>query len=94
MASTNGRSNSRWFTSAMVFGGVLMGAHFADVVRPQSALAQGDTLSPFNAAEQRKQTIEQLREVNQRLGRLEAQIRGGINVKVTEMPAAVKKSDE
>jgi hypothetical protein len=83
----SGRTN-RWFTAAAVFAGVLAGAHFADALRPQFAQAQpSEPLSPFNSADQRRQMIEQLREINTRMGRLEAQLKTGISVKVTEMPA-------
>jgi hypothetical protein len=84
--SSSGRMN-RWFTAAAVFAGVLAGAHFADALRPQTAQAQqSEPLSPFNSGEQRRQMIEQLREMNTRLGRLESQLKTGISVKVTEMP--------
>lgn len=77
-----------WFTAAMVFAGVLAGAHFADAVRPTTAAAQPESGgSPFNSGDQRKQIIDQLKDVNQRLGRLENQLTKGISVKVTEMPA-------
>lgn len=79
----SGTSN-RWITGALVFAGVLCGAHFADALRPREAAAQVET--PFNSAEQRKQMIQQLTEINSRLGRLESQLKTGINVKVTEMP--------
>jgi hypothetical protein len=81
---------NRWFTAALVFAGVLAGAHFSDALRPESANAQPQQdqfKSPFNSAEDRKLLIDQLKEVNQRMGRLEAQLKSGISVKVTEMPA-------
>lgn len=76
------------FTGAFVLAGVLLGAHFADAIRPQFANAQVDT--PFNSAEQRRQMIDQLKEVNQRLTRMESQLKGGIDVRVKEMPPAPK----
>jgi hypothetical protein len=42
---------------------------------------------PFNAAEQRKRMIEQLVQLNDRIGRIEARLDKGISVRVTEMPA-------
>jgi len=94
MRTSDVRSN-KWFTAAAVCAGVLLGAHFADALRPASAGAQPDTKtpefkSPFNSAEDRKMNIDLLKEINQRLGRLETQLKGGISVKVTEMPAAPK----
>jgi hypothetical protein len=91
------RRANHWFTAAAVFAGVLLGAHFADDVRPESALAQpvksgGDGAPPpFNSAGDRKVLIDQLTEVNARLGRIEAKLNSGINVKVTEMPPAKEK---
>jgi hypothetical protein len=88
------RRNNHWFTAAAVFAGVLLGAHFADGVRPESALAQPGTKKddnvqpPFNSAGDRKILIDSLADVNVRLGRIEAKLNSGINVKVTEMPAA------
>ncbi|GEM_PF-1904803 len=91
------RRANHWFTAAAVVAGVLLGAHFADGVRPESAMAQpsrpGDSPvpPPFNAAGDRKMLIDQLTELNAKVGRIEAKLAGGINVKVTEMPA-VKES--
>lgn len=96
-AHSTERLNSRaranhWFTAAAVFGGVLLGAHFADGVKPESAMAQssrrdgGDVPPPFNAAGDRKALIDQLTELNTRMGRIEAKLNSGLSVKVTEMP--------
>lgn len=49
--------------------------------------------SPFNAAEQRKQMIIQLTEMNRRLAAIENKINSGLSVKVTEMPAVQIKPD-
>lgn len=64
----------------------------ATVSSPSSAFAQVRTSPqpdaviepPFNASDQRKRMIEQLTAMNDRLGRLEAQLAKGI--KVTELP--------
>lgn len=98
-ASTNPqpRRVNHWFTAAAVFGGVLFGAHFGDAVRPeQDAVAaqsghDSNVPPPFNAAGDRKALIDALSEANQRLARIEATLKTGINVKVTEMPA-IKES--
>ncbi|MCC6323041.1 MAG: hypothetical protein IT438_16575 [Phycisphaerales bacterium] len=85
------RRSNTWFTAAAVFAGVLVGAHFADGVRPEEAMAQqpreDKTPPPFNSAGDRKVLIEQLTELNTKLARIEAKFNTGINVKVTEMPA-------
>lgn len=90
MRSQLNKSN-HLFTGALVIAAVLLGAHFADAVRPQTANAQTET--PFNSAEQRKQIIDQLKEVNQRLTRMETQLKSGIDVRVKEMPAGKDKKD-
>lgn len=79
---------NRWFTVAAVCAAAMAGAHFSDAMRPQAASAQPDDefKSPFNSAGDRKMLIDQLKDVNQRLGRIEAQLKNGISVKVTEMP--------
>lgn len=85
------RRSNAWFTAAAVFGGVLVGAHFADSVRPDPAFAQssrqdGQVAPPFNSAGDRKMLIDQLTELNTKVARIEAKLSAGINVKVTEMP--------
>ncbi len=42
--------------------------------------------TPFNAAEQRKAMIDQLRQMNSRLGRLESKLSQPLDVRVKEMP--------
>ena len=86
------RRSNAWFTAAAVFAGVLVGAHFADGVRPGEANAQNitrrdDPTPPFNSAADRKALIEQLSELNNKVARIEAKLTSGISVKVTEMPA-------
>lgn len=77
-----------WFTAAAVGAALLVGAHFSDALRPQAASAQpaDEFKSPFNSTADRKMQIEQMKEINSRLGRIEAQLKTGINVKVIEMP--------
>jgi hypothetical protein len=77
---------NHFFTGALVVAGVIVGAHFADAFRPPVASAQSEPVSPFNSGDQRKQIIDQLKDVNMRLGRMEAQLKSGLSVKVTEMP--------
>jgi len=53
------------------------------------AFAQQERTQPgevFNSGEQRRKMIEQLTQMNDRLGRLEARMEKGFNVKVLEMP--------
>lgn len=47
------------------------------------------TSTPFNAAEQRRQMIEQLRELNQRIARVETKLNQPLEVRVKEMPPIV-----
>lgn len=77
-----------WITAAIVGAALLAGAHFSDALRPQAASAQPDDefKSPFNSTADRKMLIEQMKDANTRLGRLEAMLKTGINVKVIEMP--------
>lgn len=86
-SETNRRANPV-FTAAAIGAALLAGAHFSDALRPQAAGAQPDDefKSPFNSTADRKAQTEQLKEMNARLGRIEAQLKTGINVKVIEMP--------
>lgn len=88
----------RTFTpAALVLAGALIGSALSPMFAPAPAAAarpdpeKGDTISPFNAGDQRRQMITQLTEMNQRLGRLESKINSGLTVKVTEMPAVTVK---
>jgi hypothetical protein len=57
-----------------------------------AALAQPSlTEPPFNAAEQRKQMLLALQQMNTRLGAIENKLNSGLNVKVTEMPPVIIK---
>lgn len=56
---------------------------------PASAMAQTERTPPgelFNSGEQRKRMIEQLSQINERLGRIESRMEKGFNVKVTDLP--------
>ncbi|MBX3386662.1 MAG: hypothetical protein KF768_08840 [Phycisphaeraceae bacterium] len=44
------------------------------------------TTTPFNAGEQRRLMIEQMRDMNQRLARLESRLNQPLEVRVKEMP--------
>ncbi len=59
------------------------------VVGPSVAAAQPEKTVevPFNAAEQRRQMIDQLSQVHMKLAAIEARLEKGLSVKVTEMPA-------
>jgi hypothetical protein len=73
--------------------GVLTLALVARGAGTQAAWAQdsqpGDP--PFNAAEQRKQMILALQQMNTRMGAIETKLNAGLSVKVTEMPPVVIK---
>jgi hypothetical protein len=82
---------------ALVLAGVVAGSIFSELLRPTTALAQdkgGQSLPPdtvLNAAEQRKQLIVPLNQLNERLARIEGMLGAGIKVKVTEMPPVTMK---
>lgn len=46
---------------------------------------------PFNAAEQRKQMILALQQMNTRMAAIESKLNGNLTVKVTEMPPVIIK---
>ena len=81
--------------AALVIGGMLIGStFFSGLFKPSEVIAQ-DKVQPeniLNAAEQRKTMNANLVAINDRLGRIEAQLKTGISVKVTEM-LAVKDKD-
>ena len=58
-----------------------------------AALAQPQptTQPPFNSADERKQMVMQLEQINKRLTNIETKLNSGISVKVTEMPAITIK---
>jgi len=76
--------------AAAVFAGLLTVSHLSDsyAVSPATATAAPQPETPFNAAQQRKEQLEQLKQINERMARIETKLDKGINVKVTEMPAA------
>ncbi len=53
---------------------------------PPNVSEEGDPTARISAAEQRKQIIAELSSMNQRLTALDAALKKGINVRVTEMP--------
>ncbi len=75
--------------AAAVFVGMLVVSQLGDsnVAGPATANAAYQPETPFNAAQQRKEQLEQLKLINERLARIESKLERGINVKVTEMPA-------
>jgi hypothetical protein len=84
--------------STLVPAAAILAALFAVAqlgdANPQSANAAAyQPETPFNAAQQRKDTIEQLKLLNERMSRIEAKLEKGINVKVTEMPASAPTKD-
>ena len=88
------RSNKRLaaiLPAAALFAGLLAVAKLSD--SPAAAHAAFQPETPFNAAQQRKDQLEQLRQINDRLSRIEAMLNKGINVKVTEMPAQAPAKD-
>jgi len=62
----------------------------------QSRGAGGDNVNdpPFNAGGQRKQIIDQLTILNEKVSRLEMRMEKGFSVKVTEMPPVTVKNPE
>ncbi len=76
--------------AAAVFACLLAVSQWGDAgaAGPAAANAAYQPESPFNAAQQRKEQLEQLKLINERLARIESRLDRGINVKVTEMPAA------
>ena len=62
----------------------------------QSRGAGGENVNdpPFNAGGQRKQMIDQLVQLNDKIARIEARLDRGLSVKVTEMPAISLKAAE
>lgn len=77
-----------WFTASLVLAGVLAGSHLGSFAGPSSAAAQpkSDQPTPFNPSERQMQMVQQLTEMNQRLGRIETKLGSTLTVKVTEMP--------
>lgn len=55
---------------------------------PPATSEEGDPTARISAAEQRKQMINELQSMSQRLNALDATLKKGVNVRVTEMPKA------
>lgn len=59
----------------------------SSIIDPAAAHAQGAQQGGMtNALEQRKQMIAELRQMNNRLERIESRMNAGLNVRVTDMP--------
>lgn len=80
------------FPAAAIAVALLAVAQSSIVPAPQSATAQSrgvpTTTTPFNSTEDRKQMIEQMRLINERLARIETKLSQPLDVRVKEMPAA------
>lgn len=62
------------------------GLEASAMAAPPSVSEEGDPTARISAAEQRKQIIAELQSMNQRMSALDAALKKGINVRVTEMP--------
>lgn len=87
--------NAKRFTAlvpaAAVFAGLLAISQLGSSGTAGTAAAlaaEPPAESPFNAMQQRKEQLEQFKQMNERLARIEAKLDKGINVKVLEMPAS------
>lgn len=74
----------------------------ANVAGPAEASAYGPSPMPqdeptggglISAAEQRKQIISELQNLSRKIERVDAAVRGTLNVKVTEMPKSKDKGE-
>ena len=74
--------------AALVGVGIFLGALFGELSRAPEALAQQSPPpeSILSAGDQRKQMIEALRDMSQRLSRIETKLNAPLSVKVLEMP--------
>jgi hypothetical protein len=88
---SNPARRSLLLPAAILGAGLLAGSMFSEAICPSLAGAQTVTEPPFNAADQRKQIIEQLKTLNDKVTTLQGRFDKGISVKVTEMPAVVIK---
>lgn len=86
----NAKRYSALVPAAAVFAGLLVVSQWGDsgAGGPATANAAYQPETPFNATQQRKEQLEQLKLMNERLARIESKLDRGINVKVTEMPAS------
>lgn len=87
--NTNPKRYSALLPAAAVFAGLLAVSHLSDsgAATPATANAAYQPETPFNAAQQRKEQLEQLKLLNEKMARIESKLDRGISVKVTEMPA-------
>jgi uncharacterized protein HemX len=96
-ANTNGRG---WLL-ACVAGLLALNLVATVAVGPDGLVSrataqQGGTEEPSGfvaAAEQRKMMLNELKQLGARMERIEAQLKAGINVKVTEMPSTGSGED-
>lgn len=84
-----GRFDTEQSTSVSLAQG---GAAFSRSAPPPD-LDETGAAARVSAAEQRKTMIAQLKDITTRLDRLEASLRGGIDVRVKEMPATKKDAE-
>ena len=84
----NAKRFSALVPAAAIFAGLLAVAQLGTTgTQTATAAYQQQPESPFNATQQRKEQLEQFKQMNERLARIEAKLDKGINVRVTEMPA-------
>jgi len=62
------------------------GLEASALASPPAVNEESDPTSRVNPADQRKQIISELQSINQRLSAMDAVLKKGINVRVTEMP--------
>lgn len=80
---------------ALTFSALFLAAQLSDgVASAQPPKGVPTTTPPFNSTEERKQLLNMMTEVNQRLGRIEAKLNAGLSVKVTDMPPVVVQSGD
>lgn len=75
---------------ALVVCGVVLGLMGGQMLTPQGAQAQTETINPesiMNSGAQRKQMIDKLSAIDARMAKIEAKLSAPLQVKVLEMPA-------
>lgn len=89
----SGRRSNLLITAGAVALATMILAQVTNVPTVQTASAVSAdeplTTTPFNASEQRKQMIDQLRLMNDRLTRIENKLAQPLDVRVKEMPPIV-----
>lgn len=92
-SSCQGRRSNLLVTAGAVALATIILAQVTNVPTVQTASAVSAdeplTSTPFNASEQRKQMIDQLRLMNDRLTRIENKLSQPLDVRVKEMPPIV-----